>query len=73
MSVGNTVDGPAFCVEAKGTDEWILWMKFKGLERLFMLMSRRGSKPQERWLAAQVVGRVLTGTNSEGNDKLMRA
>jgi hypothetical protein len=60
-------------VEAKGTDEWILWMKFKGLERLFMLMSRRGSKPQERWLAAQVVGRVLTGTNSEGNDKLMRA
>ena len=70
--MGNTEDGPAFCLEPKGTVERIFRMKFKGLERLFIVLSRRGIKPQERWLAARVVGRVLTGTNSEGNDKFMR-
>jgi hypothetical protein len=60
-------------VEAKGIVEWSLRAKFKGFERLFIVMSRRGTKPQERWLAAQVVGRVLTGTNSEGDGKFMSA
>jgi len=71
--VRNTEDGPAFCVEAKRIKKWILRKKFGDFERLFLLMLRRGTKPQERWLSTRVHSRVLTGTNSEGKDKLMKA
>jgi hypothetical protein len=62
-----------FVWKQKGLKNGFFGRNFEILKDFFLLMLRRGTKPQERWLSTQVHSRVLTGTNSEGKDKLMKA